>query len=313
MNSDRELYVVFGTGSLGRAVIRELVAQGKRVRVVNRKGQMEDAPMGVEVIAGDAANPASVRMLCQGAMVAFHCAQPGYTHWPKDFPPITNGILEGLSGTDTKLVFGDNLYMYGPVSGPITEDLPYHADGHKGRTRTLMANAVLEAHRSGNVRTTIGRSSNFYGPYVRDSTVGEIVFGAALVGKAVTMLGNPTLPHTYTFINDFGKGLVTLGIHDEALGQAWHIPNTSTITTRDFVEQVFKEVGKPVKASTISRFMVTLAGLFNADIRETKEMLYEFEEPYIVDSSKYERAFGKGATSYEEGIQQTVAWYRQHV
>ena len=312
MSNNTELHVVFGTGPLGRAVIRELVAQGKHVRVVNRKGQMQDVLADIEVVSGDATNPKSVRTVSQNATVVYHCAQPGYTHWPKDFPPITNGIIEGLSGTDTKLVFGDNLYMYGPVNGPITEDLPYRANGPKGRTRTLMANAVLEAHRSGKLRATIGRGSNFYGPYVLDSTVGEIVFGAALSGKAVTMLGKPTLPHTYTFINDFGKGLVTLGTHDEALGQVWHVPNIATTTTHNFVEMVFKEIGKPIKVSTVSRPMVTLAGLFNANIRETKEMLYEFEEPYIVDSSKYERAFGKHATSYEDGIRQTVAWYRQH-
>ena len=312
MNNNTELHVVFGTGPLGRAVIRELVAQGKRVRVVNRSGKLQDVPADVEVIAGDATNPASVRTLRRGAIVAYHCAQPGYTRWPQDFPPITNGIIEGLSGTDTKLVFGDNLYMYGPVSGPITEDLPYKAEGHKGKTRILMANAVLAAHKSGKIRAAIGRGSNFYGPYVRDSTVGDIVFGAALSGKAVTMLGNPTLPHTYTFIDDFGKALVTLGSHDEALGQAWHIPNIGTTTTRNFVEMVFKEVGKPVKASTVSRPMVMLASLFNANIRETKEMLYEFEEPYIVDSSKYEHAFGKHATPYEDGIRQTIAWYQQH-
>jgi len=311
MSNTTELHVVFGTGPLGRAVIRELVAQGKHVRVVNRKGQMQDAPAAVEVVLGDATNPISVRTVCQNATVVYHCAQPEYTHWPTDFPPITNGIIEGLSGTDTKLVFGDNLYMYGPVDGPITEDLPYCANGHKGRTRTLMANTVLEAHRSGKLRATIGRGSNFYGPYVLDSTVGAIVFGAALSGKAVTMLGKPTLPHTCTFINDFGKGLVTLGAHDEALGQAWHVPNISTTTTRDFVEMVFKEIGKPIKVSTVSRPMMTLAGLFDANIRETKEMLYEFEEPYSVDSSKYEHAFGKHATSYEDGIRQTVAWYRQ--
>ena len=310
--NNTELHVVFGTGPLGRAVIRELVAQSKQVRVVNRSGQLADAPASIEVAAGNATNPASVRTLCQGAAVAYHCAQPGYTHWPKDFPPITNGIIEGLSGTDTKLVFGDNLYMYGPVSGLITENLPYRADGHKGRTRVLMANMVLEAHKNGKIRATIGRGSSFYGPYVRDSTVGEIVFGAALSGKAVTMLGNPTLPHTYTFINDFGKALVTLGTHDEALGQAWHVPNIATTTTRDFVELVFKEVGKSVKASTVSRPMVMLASLFNANIRETKEMLYEFEEPYIVDSSKYEHAFGNHATSYEDGIRQTVQWYREN-
>ncbi len=310
--NNTELHVIFGTGPLGRAVIRELVAQGKRVRVVNRSGQMSDAPTGVEIVAGDATDAVNVRKLSKDATVVYHCAQPGYTHWPKDFPPITNGIIEGLSGTETKLVFGDNLYMYGPVNGPITENLPYRATGHKGRTRTLMANAVLEAHRSGRIRATIGRGSHFYGPYVTDSTVGEIVFGAALAGKAVTALGNPDLPHTYTFINDFGKALVTLGAHDEALGQAWHVPNVGTTTTRTFIGLVAKEIGKPAKVSKVARPMVMLAGLFNPTIRETQEMLYEFEEPYIVDSSKYEKTFGKQVTPYEEGIRQTVAWYQNH-
>ena len=310
--NNAELHVVFGTGPLGRAVIRELVAQGKRVRVVNRSGKMSDAPTGVEIVAGDATDAANVRKLSKDATVVYHCAQPGYTHWPKDFPPITNGIIEGLSGKETKLVFGDNLYMYGPVNGPITENLPYRATGHKGRTRTLMANAVLEAHRSGRIRATIGRGSDFYGPYVTDSTVGEIVFGAALAGKAVTALGNPDLPHTYTFIDDFGKALVTLGVHDEALGQAWHIPNIGITTTRAFIDLVSQEIGKPVKISRVARPMVMLAGLFNANIRETQEMLYEFEEPYIVDSSKFEKAFGKNATPYEEGIRRTVTWYRNH-
>ena len=310
--NNTELHVVFGTGPLGRAVIRELVAQGKRVRVVNRSGKMSDTPTGVEIVAGDATDPANVRKLSKDATVVYHCAQPGYTHWPKDFPPITNGIIEGLSGTETKLVFGDNLYMYGPVNGPITENLPYRATGHKGRTRTLMANAVLEAHRSGRIRATIGRGSNFYGPYVTDSTVGEIVFGAALAGKAVTALGNPDLPHTYTFIDDFGKALVTLGAHDEALGQAWHVPNIGTTTTRTFIGLVSQEISKPVKISKVARPMVMLAGLFNANIRETQEMLYEFEEPYIVDSSKFEKAFGKHATPYEEGIRKTIAWYQNY-
>lgn len=309
--SNTELHIVFGTGPLGRAVIRELVAQGKHVKVINRSGQMSDTPTGVEVVAGNATDPASVRSVSQGATVVYHCAQPGYTHWPKDFPPITNGIIEGLSGTETKLVFGDNLYMYGSVNGPITENLPYRATGHKGRTRIAMANAVLEAHRSGKIRATIGRGSDFYGPYVTDSTVGEIVFGAVLAGKAVTTLGNSDLLHTYTFIDDFGRALVTLGMRDEALGQAWHVPNIGTTTTRVFIDLVAKEIGKPAKVSKVSRPMVMLAGLFNPTIRETQEMLYEFEEPYIVDSSKYEKAFGKQVTSYEEGIRQAVAWYQK--
>ena len=188
-----EKNVVFGTGPLGLSVMDELVARGRQVTLVSRSGKVaESLPTGVTVVASDATDPAQVAAACAAADVVFHCAQPHYHEWPEKFPPITNGILEGVSRTSARLVMGDNLYMYGPTGGaPIHEDLPYAAKTRKGACRAQMAQKVLDAHRSGKVRTTIGRASDFYGPRVLGSAVGDIVFHAVPAGKTVNVLGNP--------------------------------------------------------------------------------------------------------------------------
>ena len=188
--------------------------------------------------------------LTEGAAVVFQCAQPEYTEWPEKFPPIVEGIIAGVARSGAKLIVGDNLYMYGPTGGaPISEDLPYAATGRKGRTRAEMAQRLLDAHNSGKVRVAIGRASDFYGPRVEGSAVGDMVFAAALQGKTVNALGDVRLPHTYTYISDFGDALVTLAEHDEALGQAWHVPNAPTGSTQEFVDMVGQAVGRPVKIS----------------------------------------------------------------
>jgi len=309
-----ELHVVYGTGPLGRAVVEELVRRGKTVRVVSRSGMMPEAPQGVELVAGDLNDAGDVRRLTQGADVAYQCAQPHYWEWPEKFPPLQASIIEGLADTGTKLVIAENCYMYGDPDGkPLTEDLPYNAHTRKGRVRAAMSEAALAAHRSGKVRAAIGRGSDFFGPWALGSSHGERVFYPALMGKTASFGGKLDLPHTATYIGDFGKALVLLGERDEALGQAWHVPSDRPqITQRQFAELLYRETGHPVKASGVSKPMMALAGLFIPGARESVEMLYEFEKPFVVDSSKFEQMFGVKATPIEEAIRVTVDWYRAH-
>jgi nucleoside-diphosphate-sugar epimerase len=316
-----QLHVVFGTGPLGRSVVNELVRRGKAVRVVSRSGVMAEAPQGVELVAGDLYDPAAVRELTQGAAVAYQCAQPHYWEWPQKFPPLQAAIIEGLSGSITKLVIGENTYMYGDIHGPnghlngrvLNEDLPYAATTRKGKVRAAMSEAALAAHQAGRARVAIGRGSDFFGPWALDSAFGDRVFYPALAGKAASFGGRLDLPHTATYIGDFGKALVILGERDEALGQAWHVPSDRPqLTQRQFAELVYREAGHPVKASGMGRLMLSFGGLFIPAARESVEMIYEFEKPFVVDSSKFEGAFGVKATPIAEAIKATVAWYREH-
>jgi nucleoside-diphosphate-sugar epimerase len=306
--------IVLGTGQLGMTIMDELAARGVPVRMVNRSGRVaETLPADVTVRAADLYDSKVVQAVCEDADVVFLCAQPDYTAWPEQFPPLIDAILSGLKDRHVSLVFGDNLYMYGPTGGqPLREDLPYAATGHKGKTRADVATRLLAAHNPGKLEVVLGRGSDFYGPRVTDSAVGETLFGAAIAGKTVNLVGDIDLPHTYTYIRDFAHALITLAEAKAAYGQAWHVPNAPTQSTRAFVEEIESQLGQPLKVRTAGRRMLALLGLFDPMLREMQEMYYEFGEPYIVDDSKYRAAFGDEVTPREEAIRATLDWYREH-
>ena len=312
MTDNGELHVVYGTGAVGMAVMDELVQRGpRRVRMINRSGRAR-VPHGVEVVGGDATDEAFTREASEGASVVYFALNPPYDKWAELFPRLQAGVLEGAASAGAKLIAMENLYMYGPTDGrPITEDLPYAATTRKGTVRASMSKELMEAHKSGRVRVAIGRASDFFGPRALTSAAGEQVFGRAVDGKSAQVAGDPDQPHTYTYTPDIGKGLVILGEREEALGQAWHLPSPETVTTREFVEMIFEEVGKPARVQAAPKILLRALGLFNPGMRETIEMLYEFEEPFVLDDSRFKQEFGDHATLLREAIQRTVRWYRE--
>ena len=312
MSNSNEIHVIFGTGPVGMAVMQELVAQGKPVRMVNRSGNAT-VPDGVQITAGDASDPAVTKELCRDATVVYNCTNPPYTKWPELFPALQAGVLEGAASAGAKLVVMDNLYMYGSTDGkPMTEDTPYAATTRKGKLRAKMAEDLVAAHKAGKVRVAVGRASDYFGPQGLTSAMGERVFYPALVGKGAQIMGNPDLPHTQSYIPDIGKGLVILGDREEALGQVWHLPSPKPVTQREFLEIVYKEAGHPLKMQVMPKIMLSGLALFVPILREVKEMVYEFEEPFIMDHSKFDQAFGNIATPLEEAIATTVGWFRQN-
>ena len=312
MTDGNNLHVVFGTGAIGMALIEELHASGKQVRVANRSGSGA-VPEGVEIIGGDATNDEFTRAASAGATVVYFCLNPPYTSWPALFPPLQAAVIDGAASAGAKLVAMENLYMYPPMDGqPLAEDLPYTATTRKGAVRGRMSEDLMAAHQSGRLRATAGRASDYFGPRGLLSAMGERVFYPALAGKKAQVMGNPDALHTYSYIPDIAKGLAILGEHDEADGQAWHLPSAPAITTRQFIDQVYDAAGTEPGISAMPRWMVNTVGLFNGNVRELKEMLYEFEEPFVVDDSRFNAVFGDIATPLPEAIDATVAWYRAH-
>jgi nucleoside-diphosphate-sugar epimerase len=275
---------------------------------VTRSGRA-DLPSSVEIVAANVAEAEGAKKACDGAAVVYHCANPPYARWPEFHPPLMRAIIDGAAFSDAKLVFGDNLYAYGPVQGPLTEDLPLRASGPNGRVRAEIAEAVLRAHEAGRIRAAIGRGSDFFGPHAHLSTVGDRVFARASAGEAAQVLGNPDVPHTVTYIEDFARALVTLGEREEALGQVWHVPNPETVTMRRFVQLVFEAIGRPSRLRAAPRWGIALAALFNPTLRAVREQLYQSERPWVVDSSRFEGAFGWRATPLPEAVATTVAWF----
>jgi nucleoside-diphosphate-sugar epimerase len=309
-----ELHVILGSGAIGRAIAEELVRRGKTVRMVNRSGKLDEAPAGVEVIAADLYNADNVREVTRGSQVVYQTARPEYYEWPEKFPPLQQSIIDGLTGNGMKLVIAENLYMYGETNGtPLTEDMPHNAHTRKGRVRSEISKAAFAAHREGKLRVTAGRGSNYFGPWGLPSTMGGRVFYPLLQGKAAQLIGRVDLPHTLTYLQDFGKALVILGERDEADGQAWHVPNDMPeITQSEMLRMVAEEAGVEPRMSSMGKLMMMVGGLFIPEAKESVEMMYEFEQPFIVDSSKFEKTFGLKATPIREAIKETVAWYQAH-
>jgi nucleoside-diphosphate-sugar epimerase len=310
MDTNSELHVIFGTGPLGKWTARELVKLGKRVRMVNRSGKADRLPAGVEVIAGDAYDLTKNIEVTKGAAAVYQCAQPQYYEWAEKFPRFQAGILEAAAQNGAKLIIGDNLYMYGDTHGqPIREDLPYQPHTKKGQVRAEMANAVMAAHRSGQVRAAIGRASNFFGP--DDFVVTDLAFRNAVEGKTINLLGRNDQLHSFSYVPDFGKLLATLGTREEALGQIWFTPSPAAVTQAELVKIMEAELGRPVKVLLAGKTMLSFLGLFNPMMRETVEMMYEWTGPFVMDSSKAEKAFGWQGTPLKQAVKETLAWCQE--
>jgi nucleoside-diphosphate-sugar epimerase len=310
MGEDR-LHVVFGTGQVGSALAAHLAGLGLVVRAVSRSRPATLAG-GVDWRAADVADPEAATDAAKGASVVYQCVNAPYTQWPELFPPLQRGVLAAAERTGALLVALENLYGYGPAGGrPMTEDLPLAATTVKGRTRAAMTAELLAAAEAGQVRFAIGRASDFFGPGVtQGSTLGERVFGNALAGRRADFIGHPDLPHTYSYVPDIAAGLATLGTDPRAAGQVWHLPGPQTVTTRALLDLVAGEVGHRVAVRSLPQLAVRALGLVNPMLRELAEMAYEFDEPFVLDTSKYESAFGAAGTPLADAIAATVAWYR---
>jgi nucleoside-diphosphate-sugar epimerase len=305
------LQVVLGAGGgIGGAVVRELAARGLRVRAVSRDGRTE-VPEGVEQAAADVATADGATFACEGASVVFHCAQPRYDRWADDFAPLNGAVVDGATRAGARLVFADNLYMYGPITGPITEATPQSPDSAKGRLRKVLADVLLAEHEAGRVRVTLGRASDYYGPGGRGSVAGDVLFGAAVAGKAVRWPASADRDRTFHYLPDVARALVTLAGDDRADGRAWILPSAPPLTARELVGLVAAELGRRVKLSVTSKPAMRVAGLFVPEARELPDIWYQFSAPFVTDGSAFEAAFGPfEATPHDRAVAQTVAWFR---
>ena len=305
------LRVIFGAGQVGRVLVALLAERGVKVRVVSRR-RPTGLAQGTDWRAADAADLDAATDAASGAAVIYQCLNAPYAQWPERFPPLQRGVLAAAERSGALLVSLENLYGYGPAGGrPMTEDLPLTATTVKGRTRAAMTAELLAAAKAGRVRVAIGRASDFFGAGVtQGSTLGERVFGNALAGRRADFIGNVDLPHTYSYVPDIAAGLATLGADARAAGRVWHLPGPQTVTTRALLDLVAVQVGHPVGVRSVANWAVPFLGLVNPMMRGLAEMSYQFDEPFVLDTSRYESVFGMAGTPLAAAVAATVAWYR---
>jgi nucleoside-diphosphate-sugar epimerase len=311
--TDARLHTLLGAGgSVGVALANELVARGARVRLVSRRGAQ--AP-GTESRRADLTRLNETVEAVEGSSVVYQVAGLPYRAkvWEEQWPTVMSNTIEACERTGATLVFLDNVYMYGRVDGPMTEETPYNPCSRKGEVRARIARQMEEKMKGEALRGCIARAADFYGPHADRNAVPHILaLDKLAAGKRAQWLVDASLPHSLGFTLDSARGMAVLGERPEALGQVWHLPTADPpIDGKTFVELAARELGVPPRLSLLKPWMVRLGGLFSSDVAETAEMLYQYELPYRFDSTKIARAFGLHPTPYAEGIRQTVAWLRQ--
>ena len=312
MTQTDELHVVLGTGPAGRTLIDELVRRGHRVRSVTRRGDVELLD-GVQRVTADVADAEQAAAAANGASVLYHCVNVAYHQQVELMPGIGEAILGAARATDARLVVLDTLYPYGPTDGEhITESTPWAATSRKGRLRAALDERYLQAHRDGEARVVAGRSADFYGPGVLNSTLAGATFPAALNGQPVLTFGDIDLPHSYTYIADVARGLATLGEQPDGDGRVWHLPTVLARTTREVLDLVASAIGRPIEIDNLDH--AEPYGPFDATfMAEYEEMFYQHTTPQNMVSAAFEERFDVHPTPLGDGIAATVAWYRELV
>lgn len=296
------LHTIVGAGQVGTRLAEILVASGQPVRLLSRSGRHVEGATGVAV---DASDRAALLAATADADVIYNCLNPAYHRWPQDWPPMADNLL--VAATGKTLVTLSNLYGYGEVTRPMTEDLPLTAHTRKGGVRARMWQDALAAHEAGRLRAVEVRASDYIG-----EAGDQVVFGSRVVprirsGKPVQLMGSADQPHTWSYTADVAQLLATVATDERALGRAWHVPSNAPRTQREVVADLADALDVPSpKIRTAGSVALRTLGVFNPAVKELAEMLYEFDRPFVMDSTAAQETFGLKPTPWQTVIAETV-------
>jgi nucleoside-diphosphate-sugar epimerase len=304
------IHTIFGAGgAVADQLVPILLNKQEKVRLVSRTAKQIP---GVESVAADATSYEQTLQAIKGSSVVYLLIGLPYDIriWRVQWPIIMTNVINACKETGARLIFFDNVYMYGKVNGWMTEEMPFNPCSKKGEVRAAIANQLLQEIKAGNLQALIARCADFYGPIgFKTSVPNLLVIQNLLKGKKAQWLGSADQPHSITYVPDAAHALYLLANKPDAFGQTWHLPTASElITGRQFVQQAAAAMQKRDGVSTIPAWMLGLAGLFNRPMKELKEMNYQCEHPYLFSSEKFNKAFGFTPTTYSEGIRDTVNW-----
>jgi nucleoside-diphosphate-sugar epimerase len=306
-----QLHVVFGAGQIGVPLARLLAGRGHAVRLVSRSGSGSGLP-GVAVERADASDPRATAEATRGAAAVYHCMNPRYSAavWAEQLPRIQESLIAAAGRAGARLVVLDNLYPLGRTGGrPMDEDTPLAPTSRKGEIRARLFEALLAAHRRGEVKAVTGRGADFYGPRGDQTYFNGRFWSGVLRGKPGQVPFDPGMPHTYHYVEDVAAGLAALGeAPEDRLGRAWMLPCAPAEPTQALGARFGAALGRPVRIERIPRLLLKAAGLFVPILRELDEMAYQWGEPFVVDDRRFRAAFGLLPLPPGEAALRTVAW-----
>lgn len=300
-------HVVFGAGALGVEVVSQLVRQGADVRIVSRK-ELGLLP-GAETVVADLSKPASAIVAAKGADVIYFCVAPPYHEWAQGFWALQEAAIAAAHQTGAVLVVAENLYGYG-VAGELTEQVSLAAKTRKGCVRARMSNRLFEAHANGEIDAVSGRASDFFGPTVRQSALGDRFWPSLLAGKPVSWFGDPDARHSFTYLPDFAAALITLAASPDSWGRAWHVPCPETLSVSEISRRaVAIAAAAPARLRRTPKFVLRLVGMAVPAAGEMVEMEYAYAEDFVVRQDDWDSRFEQRATPWEVALRATIgAW-----
>lgn len=305
--------ILGANGTIAAELIPVLQAHQHQVRLVSRNPR--PVP-GAETFAANMLDAEEVKAAVKGSAVVYLVVGITYDAkiWARDWPVIMRNVIDAVKAAGARLLFFDDVYMYGKVDGIMTEETPYRPSSKKGEVRARIARMLQDEMRSGSIKALIARAVDFYGPGVTDKSAASVlVFSNMKKGKKAQWFINADVPRSYTYTPDAAKAFYLLGTKEEAFGQVWHLPCVSpALTGREFVKTAAKYMNTSDKVTVVPGWMLSIMGWFVPFIREVREMNYQDAYPFRFDSSKIEKAFGLRATPYEEGIKATAAWFKSN-
>ena len=295
-------------GSIGIPLARELKNYTDQIRLVSRNPKKVND--NDELFPADVNDLSQVDKAISGSEVVYVTIGFEYNLkvWQNTWPPFMKEVINSCINHNAKLVFFDNVYLYEKTSVPyMTEKSPINPPSEKGKIRKKLREMIMQEAEKSKLTALIARAADFYGPENKNSALTLMVVNNLMKGKKAQAFGNIDKIHTYTYTPDAARATAILGNTPDAYNQEWHVPTTKEkLTTLQWIEIIAKELNTDVKVQNVPAFMLHILGVFSPIMREFPEMLYQYEQDYIFDSSKFEKRFGISATSPEKGIKMLV-------
>jgi len=302
------MHIILGAGgAIGTPLAAELLTRQQKVRAVSRSGS---APVGVEAVRADLNVADDVLTAIEPGATVYLLAGLKYDRrvWQEQWPRIMRNVVRACSQKGARLIFFDNVYLYGRVDGPMTEETPVRPTSRKGEIRAGIIEFLQNEMAAGRVKAAIARAADFYGPHAdKTSPMSILVFQRLASGKSAQVFVDADRKHSYTYTLDCAKALCLLAEADDAFGQAWHLPTAHPpLTGREFIALAAEALGVAPRVSVLPAWMMKSLGLVVPMMRELAEMLYQNDRDYVFDSSKFERRFAFTPTPYADGIRASI-------
>ncbi|MEJ7737119.1 MAG: NAD-dependent epimerase/dehydratase family protein [Chitinophagaceae bacterium] len=299
------MHTILGAGGpISNSLANELIKNGHSIRLVSRSAVTRFP--GIEWQGADLKNNKEVQKAVQGSSVIYMCAGLPYNKkvWAAEWPVIMQNLIDAAQTTGARLIFFDNVYMYGHVNGSMNENTPYNPLSVKGEIRAKIARKLMDETLAGNIKASIARAADFYGAESLNSFYDSMVLAKYAKGEKAMWLGNVSKKHAFTYVPDAGKAMYLLGQTPASDSQVWHLPTAKAMTGKAFIELAASTFNRDPRYTTINKFMLHAIGIFNKLTGETAELYYQYKYDYIFDSSKFEDTFGLRPTSYNDGVKE---------